>query len=182
MRDRSSGSGSTQARHAWIQSPEQRLVQRDSHQGMDCAPLLGVLMPSVWRRATRAVARCKPPGRFAPSYVCIRTLLASSLSWSLESDVFLWLQMGTGVPQQTTMLNWANLSERAQKIKGLNFCASQVCAHRINAFVCWYVCSRPQCAKLTGWRCGQFVTEDEVKYCVAKLFEEPVKFATAADY
>jgi len=59
------------------------------------------------------------------------------------------LQMGTGVPQQTTMLNWANLSERAQKIKGLNFCASQ------------------------------FVTEDEVKYCVAKLFSGDVKFATA---
>jgi hypothetical protein len=57
-------------------------------------------------------------------------------------------QMGTGVPQQTTMLNWANLSERAQKIKGLNFCASQ------------------------------FVTEDEVKYCVAKLFSGDVKFAT----
>jgi len=56
--------------------------------------------------------------------------------------------MGTGVPQQTTMLNWANLSERAQKIKGLNFCASQ------------------------------FVTEDEVKYCVAKLFSGDVKFAT----
>ena len=47
------------------------------------------------------------------------------------------------------MLNWANLSERAQKIKGLNFCASQ------------------------------FVTEDEVKYCVAKLFSGDVKFATA---
>jgi hypothetical protein len=57
--------------------------------------------------------------------------------------------LGTGVPQQTTMLNWANLSERAQKIKGLNFCASQ------------------------------FVTEDEVKYCVAKLFSGDVKFATA---
>ena len=57
-------------------------------------------------------------------------------------------QMGSGVPQQTTMLNWANLSERAQKIKGLNFCASQ------------------------------FVTEDEVKYCVAKLFSGDVKFAT----
>ena len=56
--------------------------------------------------------------------------------------------MGTGVPQQTTMLNWANLSERAQKIKGLNFCASQ------------------------------FVTEDEVKYCVAKLFSGEVKYAT----
>ena len=56
--------------------------------------------------------------------------------------------MGSGVPQQTTMLNWANLSERAQKIKGLNFCASQ------------------------------FVTEDEVKYCVAKLFSGDVKFAT----
>lgn len=27
--------------------------------------------------------------------------------------------------QQTTMLSWATLSERAQKIKGLNFCASQ---------------------------------------------------------
>ena len=27
--------------------------------------------------------------------------------------------------QQTTMLNWANLSDRAQKVKGLNFCASQ---------------------------------------------------------
>ena len=26
--------------------------------------------------------------------------------------------------QQTTMLNWANLSDRAQKVKGLNFCAS----------------------------------------------------------
>jgi len=62
------------------------------------------------------------------------------------------LQMGSGVPQQTTMLNWANLSERAQKIKGLNFCASQ------------------------------FVTEDEVKYCVAKLFSGDVKFATMADY
>ena len=60
----------------------------------------------------------------------------------------LCVQMGTGVPQQTTMLNWANLSERAQKIKGLNFCASQ------------------------------FVTEDEVKYCVAKLFSGDVKFAT----
>lgn len=54
--------------------------------------------------------------------------------------------------QQTTMLSWATLSQRAQKIKGLNFCASQ------------------------------FVTEDEVKYCVAKLFEGDVKFATAADY
>mmetsp|Transcript_26517 Transcript_26517/g.69732 ORF Transcript_26517/g.69732 Transcript_26517/m.69732 type:complete len:85 (-) Transcript_26517:604-858(-) len=54
--------------------------------------------------------------------------------------------------QQTTMLSWGNLSERAQKIKGLNFCASQ------------------------------FVTEDEVKYCVAKLFSGDVKFATMADY
>lgn len=27
--------------------------------------------------------------------------------------------------QQTTMLSWATLSQRAQKIKGLNFCASQ---------------------------------------------------------
>eukprot|EP00290_Baffinella_frigidus_P008699 CAMPEP_0180136052 /NCGR_PEP_ID=MMETSP0986-20121125/11234_1 /TAXON_ID=697907 /ORGANISM="non described non described, Strain CCMP2293" /LENGTH=70 /DNA_ID=CAMNT_0022076943 /DNA_START=130 /DNA_END=342 /DNA_ORIENTATION=- len=54
--------------------------------------------------------------------------------------------------QHTTMLSWATLSERAQKIKSLNFCA------------------------------GQFVTEDEVKYCVAKLFTGDVKFATPADY
>ena len=33
--------------------------------------------------------------------------------------------IGTQGLQQTTMLSWATLSTRAQKIKGLNFCASQ---------------------------------------------------------
>ena len=55
--------------------------------------------------------------------------------WSVESgsDVPMVQQtsmlnrvVATTMPvQQTTMLNWANLSDRAQKIKGLNFCASQ---------------------------------------------------------
>ena len=112
-------------------------MQHDSHQS--CCNGYGY---APWRvdaeRLAPSNARCSALKTARPFYSVLRLYpytVASSLAWSLESDVFLWLQMGTSVPQRTTMLNWANLSERAQKIKGLNFCASQVCAHRINAFV-----------------------------------------------
>jgi len=71
-----------------------------------------------------------------------------------SSDSLDFLQMGFFSRQRTQKLLMRSDShgERMQKVYALDYCAAS------------------------------FVTEGEVKYCIAKLFSGDVKFATALDY